>query len=58
MLLSAGKHTFTIELTALAPGWTNGGAAATFSALTPAVPEPEPYAMVLAGLGVAGAILS
>lgn len=57
VLLSAGKHTFTIEVTALAPGWTAGTARATFSGLTPAVPEPESYAMVLAGLSVAGLMI-
>ena len=57
VLLSAGKHTFTIDVTALAPDWKSGRAAATFSGLTPAVPEPESYALMLAGLGVAGLML-
>jgi len=55
LVLGAGSHTFTIELTALAPGYTSGGATATFSALAP-VPEPETYAMLLAGLGLMGAV--
>jgi hypothetical protein len=51
--LGSGAHTFDIMLTALAPGYTGGAAYITF---TPAVPEPETYAMMLAGLSVVGAI--
>jgi hypothetical protein len=51
--LNQGTHDFDILLTGLAPGYTKGTAQITFA---PAVPEPETYAMMLAGLGMVGAI--
>ena len=56
VFLSTGTHAFKIEVTGLAPGYTSGGAYIKFSPLTAAVPEPETYAMLLAGLGLLGHI--
>lgn len=53
--LSTGTHQFDIFLTALAPGYTAGGAYASFGAVT-AVPEAETYAMLLAGFSLLGAL--
>lgn len=53
--LAAGSHTFDIFLTALAPGYTAGGAYANFGAVT-AVPEAETYAMLVAGFSLLGVL--
>ena len=56
-LLDAGLHTFTLYVTALAPGFTGGGAYASFSEFSPADPAPavpEPATMLLLGSGLLG----
>lgn len=48
--LAKGEYSFMVS------GYSTGKSAYTFSAFTTAVPEPESYAMFLAGLGLIGAI--
>lgn len=53
LYLTAGSHLFEIAVTTAAPGFTDGAAWATFSAVS-AVPEPATYGMLAAGLAVVG----
>ena len=54
--LAGGVNIFGINLTALAPGFTSGGASYSFSALTAGgIPEPTTWAMMILGLGGVGA---
>ena len=52
LFLSAGSHTISLTLTALAPGFTSGGAYADFSAVT--VPEASSLALLFLGLAGLG----
>ncbi len=56
VFLSAGTHTFTIDVTAMPPDFTGGAAYASFSSVTPAVPEPATFLTTLMGLGIMGLI--
>lgn len=49
LLLTAGTHTIYLDVTALAPGFTAGGAHADFSAVTYI---PAPGAILLGSIGV------
>lgn len=51
LFLSAGVHTLSLEVTALAPGFTSGGAVAEFSPLTNVtVPAPTTFWLLIVGL--------
>lgn len=56
LFLSAGLHTFSLSLTALAPGFTSGGASMTFgtASASAVVPLPAALPLGLAGLGMLG----
>ncbi len=54
LFLSAGNHTITLNVTALAPGFTDGAADAMFSGLTAVTAVPEPTSLALLSLGLAG----
>ena len=53
--LAQGSNLFNVQVTALAAGFTSGGASYQFSAVTPGVPEPATWAMMLLGFGAIGA---
>jgi hypothetical protein len=53
--LTAGSHVFSFDVTVAAPGYLAGAGFASFSPVS-AVPEPETAALLLAGLGVIGAL--
>lgn len=57
VFLTAGTHLLQLELTGLAPGFTTGGAYINFRPISP-VPEPETYAMMIAGLGMVAAAMA
>ncbi|WBX83474.1 PEP-CTERM sorting domain-containing protein [Sphingosinicella microcystinivorans] len=56
VLLAGGENLFQVVVTALAPfpGALPGGASWSFSAVTPGTAVPEPAALALFGLGLAG----
>lgn len=55
-MLSAGNYSLKITGTGIGAGVGTDGSAGQYSLFTQAVPEPESYAMFLAGLGLMGAI--
>ncbi len=53
LFLSSGTHTLTFLTTEMAPGYTSGGAWASFGATTSA-PVPEPSTWILLATGLTG----
>ena len=54
LFLTAGTHTLTFFVTALAEGFTSGDAYAEFSPVDAAAPVPEPATFFLLGAGLLG----
>lgn len=52
--LDPGTYVFTLDVTALAPGFTSGGADASFTVTPTVIPLPATMPLLIGALGMAG----